>query len=274
VAIYFGYRDLIGRVHQGRDSENQEVQKLSAQMEALSKQFNEKLVTFSTTLSAQEQNLGNTISGKLNTINDHIEGLNQSLKSINDNLKQTKSAIKRLDETKATKKNLDAAIVKLKADWKSLSDEIQSVIVVSRSLESVSSELKNLQNQYVEQKARAAENAAKLKKDLDTLQASTTQQLSEKIDKAALGVELLMYKKNQNSHSQEITTLNQRLDAIQNKIENLQLDSGLKNQSEDSRLYKLPPSRTSITEKSGSDERRNASTIEEMEVQEQDLPPE
>ena len=104
VAIYFGYRDLTGRLHQGRDSENQEVQKLSNQMEALSKKFDEKLITFSTTLSTQEQNLGNSISGKLNTINNHIEGLNQNLKSINENLKQTKKAIKKLDKTKATKK--------------------------------------------------------------------------------------------------------------------------------------------------------------------------
>jgi hypothetical protein len=33
VVIYFGYRDLAGRVHQGRDSRNLEVQKLSKQME-------------------------------------------------------------------------------------------------------------------------------------------------------------------------------------------------------------------------------------------------
>ena len=274
VAIYFGYRDLIGRVHQGRDSENQEVQKLSAQMEALSNKFNEKLITFSTTLSAQEQNLGNSISGKLNTINDQIEKLNQSLGSINDNLKQTKITIKKLNNTKATKKSLEAAVIQLKADWKSLSDEIQSVIEDRRGIESLSSELKNLQNQLIEQKARTAENTGKLKKDYDALQASTARQLSEKIDKAALGVELLMYKKNQNNQSQEITRLTQRLDAIQSKIEGLQLDSKLNNQVEDSRVKKLPPTQNNLSEKSGSNESRDASTTEEIKVQEQDLPPE
>ena len=272
VAIYFGYRDLTARIHQGRDSENQEVQKLSDQMEALSKKFNEKLVTFSTTLSAQEQSLGNSISGKLTTINKHIEGLNQSLKSINKNLKQTKNAIKRLDETKATKKNLAAAIFKLKADWKSLSDQIQSVIASRRSLESVSSELKNLESQFVAQKARAAGNAGKLKKDYDTLQASIARQLSEKIDKSALGVELLMYKKNQSSHSQEITRLGQRLDVIQSKLENMQPDSKLYNQPEDSSVEKLPPAQSKVTENSGSNANKSTSTVEEIKVQEQDLP--
>ena len=45
VAIYFGYRDLTSRVHQGRDSRNIEVQKLSKQMEEFTKNFNEKLIT-------------------------------------------------------------------------------------------------------------------------------------------------------------------------------------------------------------------------------------
>ena len=274
VAIYFGYRDLIGRVHQGRDSENQEVQKLSAQMETLSKQFNEKLATFSTALSAQEQNLGDSISGKLNTINNQIEKLNQSLKSINDNLKQTRMAVKRLDKTKATKKSQEAAIIKLKADWKSLSDEIQSVIVIGRGMESVSAELKNLQKQFIEQKARTAENTGKLKKDYDALQASTTRQLDEKIDKAALGVELLMYKKNQSSHSQEITRLTQRLDAIQRKIEDLQPDAKFDVQPKDSSVEKLPSNQTNVTETSGSNESRNATPMEDIKVQEQDLPPE
>ena len=51
VAIYFGYRDLTSRVLQDRDSGNLEVQKLSLQIEELSKKFNERLIAFSTTLS-------------------------------------------------------------------------------------------------------------------------------------------------------------------------------------------------------------------------------
>ena len=274
VAIYFGYRDLTGRMHRSRDSESQEIQNLSDQMETLSKKFNEKLVTFSTTLSAQEQNLGNSISGKLTVINNNIEGLNQKLNSIDQNLKQTKSAIKRLDETKADKKNLQAAMSALQSDWKTLSQNIQSVNGIRQSIAAVTAELKKLENEFTAQKARVAENTGKLKKDFDSLEESVSKQLSEKIDKAALGVELLMYKKNQIKNSQEITRLGQTLDAIQSKIENIQPGNRMDSQPAVSNTEKLPPSQSNQLEQSGTNEKQNTPTSIEIKVEEQDLPPE
>jgi chromosome segregation ATPase len=274
VAIYFGYRDLTGRMHRGRDSENQEIQNLSDQMETLSKKFNEKLVSFSTTLSAQEQNLGNSISGKLTAINNHIEGLSQKLNSINENLKQTQGAIKRLDETKADKKTLQAAMSALRSDWKTLSKNIQSVNGIRQSMTAVTGELKKLENEFTAQKARVAENTGKLKKDFDSLEASISKQLSEKIDKAALGVELLMYKKNQIKNSQEITRLGQTLDAIQSKIETIQSGNRMDSQPAVSNTEKLPPPQSNQFEQSGANEKQTTSTSIEIEVQEQDLPPE
>ena len=274
VAIYFGYRDLTGRMHRSRDSESQEIQTLSDQMETLSKKFNEKLVTFSTTLSAQEQNLGNSISGKLTVINNTIEGLNQKLNSIDQNLKQTKSAIKRLDEAKADKKNLQAAMSALQSDWKTLSKNIQSVNGIHQSIAAVTAELKKLENEFTAQKARVAENSGKLKKDFDSLEASISKQLSEKIDKAALGVELLMYKKNQIKNSQEITRLGQTLDAIQSKIETIQPGNRMDSQPEVSNTEKLPLPQSNQFEQSGTNEKQNTPTSIEIKVQEQDLPPE
>jgi DNA repair exonuclease SbcCD ATPase subunit len=274
VVIYFGYRDLTGRVHQGRDSGNLEVQKLSNQMEALSKKFNEKLIAFSTTLSTQDQNFGNSISGKLNTINSNIEVLNQSMKSLNENLEQTKSAIKKIDAAKADKKIQEAAIAKLKADLDPLKNEFQSLTNIRGDIKSVTSEIKNLENQFTEEIAKVAENSEKLKKEYDLLQASIAGQLSKKIDKAALGVELLMLKKNQSIHSQEITRLIQRLDSIQKKIEDTPIDSKLNRQTEESISKKLPPTQSTMTENTGSSENKSPSTIEDIKLQEQDLPPE
>jgi chromosome segregation ATPase len=274
VAIYFGYRDLTRRVHQSRDSGNLEVQKLSAQMEALSKKIDEKLATFSTTLSAQGQDFGNSISSKLNTMSNHIEVLNQSMKSLNENLNQTKSAIAKLDKGKADKKSLQAAIASLKADLDPLKNEFQSLTDVRASIKSVSSELKNLQGQLTEEMTRVAANTATLEKEYDLLQASIARQLSEKIDKAALGVELLMFKKNQSIQYQEITRLAQRLDSIQNSIEGLQIDSKLNRQPEASPSKKLTPPPSAMTENTGSNENQSTSTIEDVKVREQDLPPE
>ncbi len=274
VAIYFGYRDLTTRVHQGRDSGDLEVQKLSLQMEALSKKFNEKLITFSTTLSAQDKDFGSSISSKLNTINNNIEELNESIKSLNQNLKQTKGAIKKLDEAKADKKGLNTAAANLKADLNSLKKEFQSLTGIRKDLESVSSQIKNLKIQFTEEMAKAAENSTKLKKEYDLAQASIATQLSEKIDKAALGVELLMFKKNQSTHSEEITRITQILDSIQNKIGDMQIDSKLNRQNDESISIKLPPAQSSKTENAGSNQNKSPSTIEDLNLQEQDLPPE
>ena len=274
VAIYFGYRDLTSRVHQSRDSGNLEVQKLSKQMEALSKKFNEKLITFSSTLSAQDQDFGNSISSKLNTMNNNIEVLNQSMKSFNENLNQTKSAIGKLDKSKADKKSQQTAIASLKADLDLLKNEFQSLTDIRAGLKSVSSEIKNLQSQFTEEMTKVAANAATLKEEYDLLQASIARQLSEKIDKAALGVELLMFKKNQSIHSQEITRLAQRLDSIQKRIEDRQIDSKLNRQPEESISKKLPPTPSARTEDTGSSENKSSSTIEDLKVREQDLPPE
>jgi DNA repair exonuclease SbcCD ATPase subunit len=274
VAIYFGYRDLTGRVHQGRDSRNLEVQKLAEQMEELSKKFNEKLITFSTTLSAQDQNFGNSISGKLNNINNNIEVLNQSMKSLHESLKQTNSAITKLDEAKADKKSQATAIAKLTADLDPLKNEFRSLTDIRGDVKSVSSEIKELKSQFTEEITTAAASAEKSKKEYELLQASIARQLSEKIDKAALGVELLMFKKNQSIYSQEITRLAQRLDSIQKTIEDMQIDSKLNRQPEESISKKLPPTQSTMTENTGSSENKNPSTIEDIKVQEQDLPPE
>ena len=45
VAIYFGYRDITGRLTQGQDTGYLEVQKLSRDLDDLSKKFNQKVRT-------------------------------------------------------------------------------------------------------------------------------------------------------------------------------------------------------------------------------------
>jgi DNA repair exonuclease SbcCD ATPase subunit len=274
VAIFFGYRDLTERVHQGRDSRNLEVQKLSKQMETLSKTFNEKLITISKTLSAQDQDFGNSITGNMNTINDNIEVLNQNMRSLNESLKQTNSALKKLDEAKVDKKSQEAAITKLEADLDPLKNEFQSLTDIRGDIKSVSAEIKTLEVQFTEEMATVAANTEKFKKESDLLQASIAKQLSEKIDKAALGVELLMFKKNQDIHSQEITSLAQRLDSIQKIFEDMQIGSKLDPQPEESISKNLPPAQSTTTENPDSSENTNPSTIEDIKVQEQDLPPE
>jgi chromosome segregation ATPase len=269
VALYFGYRDLTGRVHKGRDNRDQEVQQLSDQLEALSEKFNEKLDTFSTTISSQDKKISDSISGQLNTINANIDVLNKNMASLNENLEQAQNAIKKLDNAKADKKSQATAIANLEADLDPLKNEIQSLTNLRADIESISSEIKNLESQITAEMTKVTENTTTFKKEYDLLQASVAEQLSEKLDKAALGVELLIFKKNQNNHSQEITRLSQILDSIQKKIEDTPIDSKLNRQPEEVVPDELPSPQSTVNEKSESIE-----SSEDTKVQEQDLPPE
>jgi predicted nucleic acid-binding Zn-ribbon protein len=269
VAIYFGYRDLTDRVHKGRDNRDFEVKQLSKQMEVLSEKFNEKLDTFSTAISSQDQKFSDSISGQLNAINNNIDVLNKNMTSLNENMEQAQNSIKKLDKAKVDKKSQAVAIANLKADLDPLKNAIQSLTDLRADMKSISAEINDLESQITAEMTRVAGNTAKFQKEYDLLQASIAEQLSEKIDKAALGVELLIFKKNQSNHSQEITRLTQRLDSIQKKIEGTPIDSKLNRQPEELIPDELPSPQSAVNEKSDSFE-----SNEDIKMQEQDLPPE
>jgi DNA repair exonuclease SbcCD ATPase subunit len=195
--------------------------------------------------------------------------LNKNVASLNENLEQAQITIKKLDKAKADKKSQAAAIANLKADLDPLKNEVQSLTNLHADIQSISSEIKNLETQITSEMTKVAENTAKFKKEYDLLQASIAAELSEKIDKAALGVELLMFKKNQSNHSQEITRLSQRLDSIQKKIEDAPIDSKLNRQPEEFIPDELPSPQSTVNDISESIE-----SNEDTKVREQDLPPE
>ena len=269
VALYLGYRDLTGRVRMGRDNRDQEIQQLSNQMEALSEKFNEKLDAFSTIISSQDQKFSDSISGQLITINTNIDGLNKNMASLNENLEQAQNAIKKLDKAKADKNSQATAIAGLNADLEPLKNEIQSLTNLRADIELISSEIKNLESELTAEMTKVAANTATLKKEYGLLQESIAEKLSEKLDKATLGVELLIFKKNQSNLSQELTRLSQRLDSIQKKIGDTPIDSKLNRQPEVLNPDELPPPQSTLNEKSESIE-----TNEDPNVQEQELPPE
>ena len=274
VVIFLGYRDLTSRINKGQDSGNLEVQKLSTQMEALSAKIDEKLNTFSKTLSSQDQKFSDSISGKLNTLTSNIEGFNKSMVSLSEDLKQAQNAIKKLDGSKADKNSQADAIDKLKEDLDAFKSEIQSLTNLRTDLDSVSSEIKNLENHFTEEMTEVAAETATFKKEYDQLQASIAEQLGEKIDKAALGVELLMFKKNQNTHSQEIKRLTQQLESIQEKIAGAQIDSNLAPQPGESIPDKSPPPPSIGNENLDANENDSSLNAEDTNLEEQDLPPE
>ena len=274
VVIFLGYRDLTNRVNKGRDSENLEVQKLSTQMEGLSAQIDEKLKSFSKTLDSQDQKFSDSISGKLNSLTSNIEVLKKSMASVSADLKKAQNAIEKLDGAKADKNSQTVALDKLREDLAPLKSEIQSLTNLRTDLESVSSEIKNLENQITEEMTKVAADTASFKKEYDQLQTSIAEQLGEKIDKAALGVELLMFKKNQNTHSQEIERLTQQLESIQEKTASAQLDSDSAPQPGESIPDTSPPAPSTGDENLDAIENDSSPNAEDTNLEEQDLPPE
>jgi hypothetical protein len=189
--------------------------------------------------------------------------------SLNGKLEQAQNAIKKLDKANIDKKSQAAIIAKLEGELDLLKNEIQSLTNIRADIDSMSSEIKNMQAQITAVMETVAENTAAFKKEYDLLQASIAEQLSEKLDKAALGVELLMFKKNQSNQSQELARLSQILDSIQKKIEETPIDSKLNRQPKTLIPDELPSPQSTIEENSESIE-----SSEDIKVQEQDLPPE
>lgn len=262
VAIFFAYRDLTGRVDHSQDTGSFEVQRLSRRLEDLSKKFNDKLITFSTTLSTQDKDFDTTISGKLAAINKNVDALNKNLKSLNDNLNQTKSTVKNLAASKADKKSQDAAFAKFNAALKPLEKELQSLAVLRQELKTVSAGIKNLESKLDQKLAEVATAAEQSQKDYAQLQTSITRLSDDKIDKDTFGLEAFKLKKNlQNLLSHEITAINQKLDSIQKKIDDIQRMSKSSKRS----LKSLSKKTSSATDKATAPS--NSGSIDE-----QDLP--
>ena len=223
IAIFFAYRDLTGRVSRTQDTGSMEVQRVSRQLTELSKEFNDKLITFSTTLSTQDKEFFTTVSEKLTAVNKNVTALNKNLKSLSENLNQTRSTVKNLAASKADKKSQDAAFAKVNGSLKSLENELKSLAKLRQELKAVSSGIKNLEGD-INQKITAVTTASEQsQKDYSQLQSSVSGLSDKKVDKDTFDLEVFKLKKNfQNSVAREITAINRKLDAIQMKVDGIQ----------------------------------------------------
>ncbi len=272
VALYFGYRDLTRRVHQETESGNTEVQQLASQMEALSKQFNEKLITFSTTLSAQDRDFDKTVTDRLGSISKSIEVLNQNQENLNAALEQTGKNLEAFSSYRADIKENAADIARITADLAPIKKDLRSLGDVSRDMKAVSSEIENLKSRIAAELAAMSGTIDKFAGDNESLKESVTRQLNDKIDKTALAVELLMFKKNQTLHSQDIAELNRKLDAIRGQIEGSRSGPQSNRRSVESRPQQVPSGQSHPVGSTGSAGQAPPANPGDINLQEQDLP--
>ncbi len=270
VALFFAYRDLTSRVNRSQDTGSVEAQRISRQLEEFSKKFNEKLITFSTTLSSQDKDFDTTVSGKLAAVNNNIDALNKNLNSLNENLSETRKTVKNLAASKADKKNQTAAIAKVNANLESLKKELQSLAELRSDITTVSAEIKILEGKLSQELAEVAAAAAKSRKNYSQLQTSITALSSAKIDRDTFNLEVFKLKKNyDNRLVQEITAVNRKLDAIQKKINEIQRKTISQKKSMKSLSQKTPPAKSTGT--TGTGTTKAATSSKSGSIDEQDL---
>ena len=270
VAIFFAYRDLTSRVNRSQDTGSVEAQRISRQLEEFSKKFNEKLITFSTTLSSQDKDFNTTVSGKLAAVNKNVDALNENLKSLNKNLAETRNTVNNLAASKADKKSQTAAIAKVNANLETLKKELKALTELRSEITTLSAEIKILEGKLSQELAEVATTAAKTQKNYSQLQTSITALSGTKIDRDTFDLEVFKLKKNfQNRLVQEITAVNQKLDTIQKTIDDIQKKSISQKKSMKSLSKKTPPAKSTGTTVTGTNKATTSS--KSGSIDEQDL---
>jgi septal ring factor EnvC (AmiA/AmiB activator) len=280
VAIFFAYRDLTGRVSRSQDTGVVEVQRISSELEELSKNFNEKLITFSTTLSSQDKDFGTTVSGKLAAVNKNVAALNKSVaalnknfKSLDQNLHKTRSTLNKLAASKADKKSQQAAVAKINDGLKPLKKELKSLAKLRRDVKGVSSDIKKLEGALNRKLAKMSAAAAEQsQKNFGQLQTSIAALADDKIDRDTFDLEVFKIKKNyRNSLAQEIAAVNQKMETIQKRLDDTQENSKSPKKSMKS-LSKTAPSAkstgTTITGTTKATTPAKSGSIEEQDLAE------
>lgn len=239
VAVYFGYQDLTGRLSQGHGTASLEIQRLTQELDDLSKEFNQKLVTFSTTLSTQDKDFGSSIEGRLLAVYKKIDLLQNNLKSLSSlsealkrDLKHNQVTIDKLMVSKADKKSQAVAIEKINAAIIPLEKELLKLNALKQDLKTVSSSITKLESNLTNQLEALSTDTRQQGENYEQLQVSLTELSNKAIDKDVMALEVFKLKKNfENQIAQEVSDLNQRLDTIQSEVIGIEKIPGMQKQS-------------------------------------------
>ena len=222
-----------------------EMQRISRQLAEISKEFNDKLITFSTTLSSQDKQVDTAVSEKLTAVNKSVATLNESLKSLTEHLGRTQNAVKNLTAAKADKKSQDAAFLKVNNSLESLQKQLASLAKLRQELKSVSAGISKLETDLSQKIAVVATATEQSKQDYSQLQGSLSGLSDKMVDKDTFELELFKLRKNyQNRIVQDISEINQKLAGMQETIDSIQKNYRSQKRSMKS-ISKQPSSATS-----------------------------
>jgi DNA repair exonuclease SbcCD ATPase subunit len=233
VAIYFSYQNLSGKVSQSQDTDSLEIQRLAKEVEDLSKNFNEKLITFSTTLSNQDKDFGASIEGRIFALNKDFGKLQHDLKTLNEDLKrdlkQNQDTIEKLKASKADKKSLAVAVEQIDSSIEPLKKELEKIKDLRQDLKTVSAASAKLESKLTTELETLTAASRQQSKNHDELAASLTELSNKASDIEALALDVLILKKNMSNQIKAVTDINRRLDALQSEIDGiLKISTGQK----------------------------------------------
>ncbi len=256
VAFYFGYQNLSGQIGRSDDTGSQEIQRLTKEIDDLSKSFNDKLITFSTTLSTQDKDFGTSIEDRLLGMTQSIDKLQKNVKTLNEDLKhnfdESQKIIEKLKISKADKKNLAVAVEKFNASIKPLQSELQKLKVIRKDLAGIAADIKKLEGDLTAKLDAATAESEQNSQKYQQLEGSLKKLSNQAVKKDALALEIFKIKKNfQSEISDAVSNLNQRLNAIQNQVDGVAQDAVSQKQSMKKASQKTISQPTGGTPKSG-----------------------
>ena len=243
IAIYFGYRNLAGRVSQTNDAGSQEIQRLSHELEELSKNLNEKLITFSTTLASQDKDFGSSMGNRIFTINKNMGKLQHDVKSLHEDfealtrgLKRNQDTIEKLKVSKSDKKSHAVEVEKINAAINPLKKEVQQLKDIRRDLSTVSGDIEKLESKLSNKIKTLTAKTEQAAKENEQFEASLTELSAKITDKDAmvdaLALKVLKLKKNfETPLTERVLDLSHRVDTLQYKLGGVEKIPGAQKQS-------------------------------------------
>jgi chromosome segregation ATPase len=205
VVFYITYRDITSRVSQSQDTGAMEIQNLSTQLEenfaALSVKYGDLEVALTQKLAA-------------------LEKVDKAMKN---NLKKAEATVAKINATKATKKDQQAAIAKIDKALNPIRQELKAIKSVTTELQARDNDLKQQLSTLSANTDKTLKELGTIPKELAAIQTDLSSLSSRMLNKDALQLELLKARKNfQRDLELTKSTIDKRLASMLRKIKDLE----------------------------------------------------
>jgi chromosome segregation ATPase len=274
IILYIGYRDVTGRLSQSRDSVSIQDEKLSMEIEQLSKNFESKTTHTAKQIKDLETSLAAKLSALsaqsavsndklLSELNQKITAIEQSIQSVQGNFKKTEDALQKTIASKIDKSDQAKAISKINAAIAPIQKEIYELKTLRQDLVTVTADVKKVESNVTKKLAEIAAGEKKTWQNMEQMQATVDKLSNQKISQENLELELLkVRKKYQQIIDLAVIAMDKQMDSIKYKIREIE-KSVASNKRLSAKSKAIPP--TTAGSQSAS---KNSGGIKEQDIPE------